>query len=171
MRGLVYGGRKSGSPCSQRGAALGGSAASMRQAVRVPGVGSPSRSRRSPGRLALALALARRARPALEGLNFGPRSADTRGSVNAMTSLLFAAAQQEMLSASPLPAGESGARFSRRSPQRRPRSGFGAAARAGPPGYTLRVGGGRAPGAGTPWRMHLLCNGSLGRACQGTSPC
>lgn len=89
-------------PCSQRGAALGGSAASMRQAVWVPGVGSPSRSRRNPGRLALALA--RRARPALEGLNFGPRSADTRGSVNAMTSLLFAAAQQEMLSASPLPA-------------------------------------------------------------------
>lgn len=42
--------------------------------------------------------------PPWKGLNFGPRSADTRGSVNAMTSPLGSAAQQETLSASPLPA-------------------------------------------------------------------
>lgn len=44
-----------------------------------------------------------------------PRAAaDTRGSVNAVTSPPVAAAQQEMLSASPFLSGESGAHSSRR---------------------------------------------------------
>lgn len=97
---MVYCGRKGGSSRGQRGAAVGGPAASMRQAVRAPGAGSPSRSRRSPGRRALRPP--RSARPG--GAELWPRSADTRGSVNAMTSLLVSAAQQETLSASPFPA-------------------------------------------------------------------
>jgi len=91
----VWSGRKSDSPTAKAGAALGVSAASLplRRAVRAPGSGSPP-GQGSPG-----------ARPALEGAELWPPvRGHPRGSVNAMTSPLGSAAQQEMLSASPLPA-------------------------------------------------------------------
>lgn len=66
----------------------------------APGRKEPSQDRGAPASSAPSAA----PRPPWKGLNFGPRSADTRGSVNAMTSPLGSAAQQEMLSASPLPA-------------------------------------------------------------------
>lgn len=71
------------------------------QGVR-PGPGSPGRRALVPAALG----------PPWKGLNFGPRSADTRGSVNAMTSPFVSAAQQEMLSASPLPAQRKWGSFS-----------------------------------------------------------
>lgn len=96
---LVYTGRRSGCPrgrrCSGPRPRSGRAGLCGRQAQGVrPAPGSPSRRALVPVAFG----------PPWKGLNFGPWSADTRGSVNAMTSPLVSAAQQEMLSASPLPA-------------------------------------------------------------------
>lgn len=124
--GLVWFGRKSDSPTAEAGAALGGSAVSLplrrgsagtrlRETFQDRGAPAAWPSPAAPG-------------PPWKGLNFGPRSADTRGSVNAMTSPLGSAAQQEMLSASPLPARRKwGSFFPAAGPPRPLRPTFGAA--------------------------------------------
>lgn len=84
---------------AKAGAAPRGPAASrpLRRAGRAPGRREPSQDRGAPAASPSSAVPG----PPWKGLNFGPRSADTRGSVNAMTSPLGSAAQQEMLSASP----------------------------------------------------------------------
>lgn len=80
-----------------------------------------------------------------KGLNSGPRVADSRGRVNAVTSPPASAAQQEMLSASPLPAQRKWGSCSRR---------------AGPDLVS-----------GAPWEDTDFCQGSLWGACRGTPLC
>lgn len=130
----VSSGRKSSSsPRSPRGwppvAALG------RPGTEAPG--APA-GEGSPGRPPRAAAPPRAACPG-RGLNFGPPSADTRGSMNAMTSPKGSAAQQEMLSASPLPAERKWGSPRPAAAAGRPRPSFSAAGPApgaGPGGRT-----------------------------------
>lgn len=99
----------------------------------LPGAGSPDRP-----------ALARCcARPALEGPELWPPSADTRGNLNAMTSLLSSAAQQEMLSASPSCSEKVG--LASPGARRGSAPDLVSGRRAG---CSLWVGGGRRPGRG-----------------------
>lgn len=112
----------------------------------------------------------RSARPG--GAELWPRAANTRGSVNAMTSLLVSAAQQEMLSASPLPARRKWGSLLKRSRYSAgpdlvsgPRCGS-----ALPPTRSGPAGAGRR-GQGPRGGCADFCNASLGRVCQGTSLC
>lgn len=99
---------------------------------------------------------ARAARPG-RGWTWAPRAADTRESVNAVTSPPVSAAQQEMLSASPLPA--------------RRKWGSCSCSRCAGPDLVSGLRRRRLPrGQGT-LRRHRLCQGSLCRACLGTPLC
>lgn len=96
------------------------------------------------------------ARPAQDRAELGaPRALIPEG-VNAVTSPPVSAAQQEMLSASPLPARR---KWGSLLPPLRPRPSFGALALPA------------LPGAGATGRRPCLCQGSLCRACQRASLC
>lgn len=119
-------GRKSGGSvrCAQRRAGLCGHQAQGP----VPGAGAPT-----------ALPSPRCARPALEGPELWPLSADTLGSLNAMTSPPGSAAQQEMLPASPSCSEKVGLLL-RRPPRRWPRPSFGPQPGLLPPGRSAGPG-------------------------------
>lgn len=86
-----------------------------------------------------ALPSPRCARPALEGPELWPLSADTLGSLNAMTSPPGSAAQQEMLPASPS-CSEKVRLLLRRPPRRWPRPSFGPQPGLLPPGRSAGPG-------------------------------